>query len=123
VAEISVLLGFDPRIRFAGPIDAVVPDPVADDLVAVLREGLTNVARHAQAARVQVDVTVTATRLSLDISDDGVGIGDTQRRSGLANLRERAERRGGRLVLAEGPDDATPSELEGTRLQWMIPLI
>jgi signal transduction histidine kinase len=122
VAEISPVLGFDPEVRFRGPIDAVVPDSVADDLVAVLREALTNAARHAAASRIEVDVSANRGELSMAVADDGVGIGETERRSGLANLRERAERHGGSFVLSMG--DVAPSRpnQEGTRLQWTIPL-
>ena len=122
-AEVSPLLGFEPQIRFAGPIDAVVPEPLVDDLVAVLREALTNAARHARAHRVEVDVDATITSLSLRVTDDGVGIGDTQRRSGLANLRQRAELNGGSFTLSTGRSEASPPTPEGTRLRWTIPLI
>jgi signal transduction histidine kinase len=123
VGDVSALLGFEPEIRFAGPIDSVVPDPVAEDLVAVLREALTNAARHAQASHVHVDVTATTTELSMDVSDNGIGIGATERRSGLANLRQRAEQRGGTFALGYPSSDAlAPSEHKGTRLTWTIPL-
>ena len=123
VDEVSALLTFEPDVRFAGPVDSVVPEPVADDLVAVLREALTNVARHASASRVQVDVNADTTKLSIAITDNGVGIGDAQRRSGLANLRQRAEHHGGGLSLEPGVADAsTPLDLGGTRLLWTVPL-
>jgi len=63
-AEISPLFSFEPQVRFSGPIDAVVPESVADDLVAVLREALTNAARHAHASSVDVDVDASTTELS-----------------------------------------------------------
>ncbi|MGI8626840.1 MAG: sensor histidine kinase [Geodermatophilaceae bacterium] len=121
-AEVSPLLGFEPQVRFSGPIDAVVPEPVVDDLVAVLREALTNTARHAKAHRVEVDVDATITGLALRVSDDGIGLGDTQRRSGLANLRQRAELNGGSFTVATGRSDDSPPTHEGTRLRWTIPL-
>ena len=122
VAQLAPLLGFDPQVRFTGPIDAVVPEPIVDDLVAVLREALTNTARHARATRVDVDVTASSTELSIDVTDDGVGIGDTERRSGLANLRQRAERHGGALILTRNASYETPPIQEGTRVRWTIPL-
>lgn len=121
-AEVSPLLGFAPLIRFTGPIDAVVPEPVVDDLVAVLREALTNAARHARASRVDVEVSATTAELSLVVTDDGLGIGDAERRSGLANLRQRAELHGGSLSLAQGESESGSSDPEGTRLVWTIPL-
>ncbi len=121
-AEISPLFSFDPQVRFSGPIDAVVPESVAEDLVAVLREALTNAARHAHASRVDVDVAASTTELSLDVSDDGVGIGATRRRSGLANLSQRAEGHGGTLVLVNSDLHQSYGNQEGTRLRWTIPL-
>ncbi len=121
-AEVSPLLGFEPQVRFSGPIDAVVPEPVVEDLVAVLREALTNTARHAKAHRVEVDVDATVTGLSLRVSDDGIGVGDTQRRSGLANLRQRAELNGGSFTLSTGGSEEAPPTQEGTQLRWTIPL-
>ncbi len=122
ISQVTPLLGFEPQMRFTGPIDAVTPQHVVGDLVAVLREALTNVARHAQATRADVDVTATLTYLALEITDDGVGIGDTQRRSGLANLRLRAEQLGGTLVITTGAPESTHPTQEGTRLRWSIPL-
>jgi signal transduction histidine kinase len=120
--EVGQMLGFQPSLSFAGPVDAVVPEPVADDLVAVLRESLTNVARHASATTVQVDLVTTTTELRLDIVDDGVGIGEIERRSGLANLKQRAECHGGSLTLSEAPSATTQPDHRGTHLRWTIPL-
>jgi signal transduction histidine kinase len=122
VAEATPLLGFEPRVRFAGPIDISVPDVIVDDVVAVLREALTNVARHAQATAADVEVAATGTELAIEVTDDGVGIGGSQRRSGLANLRLRAEQHRGTLELTQAaPHDSRPIS-EGTRLRWTIPL-
>ena len=85
------------------------------DVGAVVREGLTNVARHAGAAHAAVRVEATASELEIYISDDGHGIGDTRRRSGLDNLRRRAEEYGGALVNSSAPE-------MGTSLSWTIPL-
>ena len=91
VTEVTAALGFEPAVRFSGLLDAL-PARRREDLVAVLREALSNVARHAHAPSAEVDVTATPERLTLDVRDDGTGIGATNRRSGLANLRHRAER-------------------------------
>ena len=112
VTDVTPALGFEPAVRFSGLLDTV-PDGVADDVLAVLREALTNAARHAHATGVEVELTATADRLTLDVRDDGSGIGDTTRRSGLANLRHRAERHGGALTVNSGPT--------GTRLVWTVP--
>jgi signal transduction histidine kinase len=112
-ADLTQALGFSPRMGFTGPVDVVVPESLGDDVVAVVREALTNCARHAHAQHVEVEVTASTAELSIDVLDDGVGMGDAVRRSGLANLRERAERHGGGLT--------TPDH-KGTHLRWTIPL-
>jgi signal transduction histidine kinase len=122
LAEVSPMLAFEPHLRFNGPIDSVVPEGVVDDLVAVTREGLTNVARHAHATHAEVALTVSATELVLEVLDNGVGLGDTQRRSGLANMRKRAQRHDGSMVITSGTPAEIPSTRKGTRLRWTIPL-
>jgi signal transduction histidine kinase len=122
LAEVTPLLPFEPRLRFAGPIDSVVPESVVDDLEAVTREALTNVARHARATHAEVALTASATQVVLDVVDDGVGIGATERRSGLANLRERAERHNGSLILTSPAPQDPPTTGKGTHLRWTIPL-
>ena len=122
VAEVAPVLGFEPRMSFVGPVDALVPDTVLEDLVAVLREGLTNVARHARASQVDLDVTATSDAVVLQLTDDGVGMQGEQRRSGLANLRRRAERHGGALVLVSPLPHAPPNRSGGTCLRWTVPL-
>ncbi len=109
-------------MRFDGPIDSVVPETVEDDLIAVLREALTNVARHARANRVEIALSASVDEVVLEIIDDGVGTGDATRRSGLANLRERAEGHGGSLVLSSATSEQSTSTREGTTLRWTIPL-
>jgi signal transduction histidine kinase len=113
VTEVTPALGFEPAVRFAGLIDTL-PAAVGDDLLAVLREALTNIARHAHATVVDVELTAADGRLILDVRDDGSGIGETTRRSGLANLRHRAEHHGGALAVDSGSG--------GTRLTWSVPL-
>lgn len=115
VEEVATTMDRPPRIRFSGPIDTLVPTEVIHDLRAVLCEALTNVARHAGAGSVEVDLAVADGHLTLDVVDDGVGIGTPVRSSGLANMRYRAERHDGLLVLRAG-------KTKGTHLQWKIPL-
>jgi len=113
VTELTPVLGFAPAVRFSGLLDSL-PDQTAEDLLAVLREALTNIARHAHAHTTDVDLSGRPPWLTLDIRDDGTGLGDTTRRSGLANLRHRAEHHGGTLTL-------TPRDPTGTWLSWSIP--
>jgi signal transduction histidine kinase len=114
-SDAAAALGFEPAVRFAGPIEDTLPSEIAADMVAVLREALSNIARHARASWAEVEVTAGADLLTLEVSDDGVGMRPPTRLSGVANLRRRAERHGGTLTLA-------PREPAGTRLSWSIPL-
>jgi signal transduction histidine kinase len=112
VAEVTPLLAKPPRLAFSGPIDLLATGTLADDLVAVVREGLTNVARHAHAKVTELDLAVTESTVTVVITDDGRGIDPTsQRESGTANLAQRAHARGGEFSL-------TPREGGGTRLEW-----
>ncbi|MFD5327796.1 GAF domain-containing protein [Streptomyces sp. NPDC127092] len=113
----AATLGFAPALRMEGLLDTEVPAGVADEVIAVLGEALTNVARHARARRAEVSVVVDGGVLTVTVRDDGVGIRPGGARSGLRNLAERAERLGGDLtVLARsGPPG-------GTRLEWRVPL-
>jgi signal transduction histidine kinase len=108
-------LGFAPTVRTGGPVDTVVPDVLAEQLLPVLREALANAARHAHASRVEVEVVVDDDAVHLTVLDDGIGLGEHVRESGLANARRRARSLGGDLVLSDG----TP---HGLVLQWHAPL-
>ena len=108
-------LGFSPAVRFTGPVDFEVTDEAVDHALAVTREALSNVARHAKASRVDVDVATTDGYLVLRVADDGCGMPDAGRRSGLANLAERAAALGGEFT-------AGPGENGGTVLVWRVPL-
>jgi signal transduction histidine kinase len=107
-------LGFQPRLQFDGPVDTKVPEEFVTDALAVVREGLSNAARHARASRVEVRVDVNGA-LTITVTDNGVGIGTIARASGLANLRARAEARGGSMTVER-------VEKRGTRLRWQVPL-
>ena len=86
-------------------------------MLAVIREALSNVARHAQAAEVDVAVVVEADVIHVTVEDDGVGMVESGRRSGLANLSERAHGRGGTIVVL-----SPVAVLGGTRLHWEVPV-
>jgi two-component system, NarL family, sensor histidine kinase DevS len=120
IAEVRPLLPAEPQVSFVGPVDSVISDHVAEDLLAVLREALTNIARHADAESVQIKLSASTSQAELVIADNGVGLGTTTRRSGLANLRQRAELRGGSMTI-DSPADPM-SEKPGTRLHWTVPL-
>jgi two-component system, NarL family, sensor histidine kinase DevS len=109
------ILGFEAKISFSGPVDALVPGYVADQLLATLREALSNTVRHAHASRVDVAV-IAGTEVVLTVSDDGVGFdaGIRSEGKGLGNMRARAEKLGGTLIFRKG-------EGGGTAIEWRVP--
>jgi signal transduction histidine kinase len=107
--------GFEPHVLFDGPLDTVADDRSAE-LLAVLREALTNVARHAGASRVDVEVTAEADLLLL-VADDGRGVGERRPGGrGLANMEARAARLGGSVSIRPGAG-------AGTLVEWRVPLL
>lgn len=115
VAEASRMLGHRPTIRTSGDVTAV-PGPVADAVVAVLREALSNVARHARASATDVDLVVGRHDLSLTVTDDGRGLpADLVPGDGIANVRHRAEALLGTAAVTSG-------SAGGTCLSWRCPL-
>ena len=119
----AVPLGFKPSHHFVGPVDMVVGELTAKNLIAALREALSNAFRHAGASR--IDVTVDATvrlpdgrpGVRLTVMDDGVGIPEGGRRSGLKNLARRAESLGGDSWYGPG----SGQEGGGASVVWEAP--
>ena len=101
------VLGFEPRVNFAGPVDAVVPGAVIDDLVAVVREALTNVAKHSRASQANVVVEGHGYpgTLSVVISDDWL----TMRRSYSSRICSRSRATGARRYSATRMPDVQNS--------------
>ena len=139
----------DEEDRLIASVDAAVAPDVADDMVAVVREGLSNVARHAHASSVTVDVKIEGVQpgseqccgpgddeghasgdaepfrgspvVEIVCRDDGVGVNPSvTRRSGTANMAERARRHGGSFVI--GPRARSDGERRGTCFTWRVPL-
>lgn len=118
VADTSEMLGSDPRVTFVGPLDSVVSDRLRPDVLAVVRESLTNVAKHAHASRVSMTVTADTRDhvLRVQVDDNGIGIGDDRGNgNGLRNAAVRARSAGGHA-------DATRRPEGGTRFVWQVPL-
>ncbi|HSZ40744.1 MAG TPA: GAF domain-containing protein [Trebonia sp.] len=111
IDEHTAQLGFTAGVSFAGPLDADTDEALAHDILAVIREALSNCARHARASAVTVSLVLRDGLLTLEITDNGRGIGTPVRSSGLSSMRRRAERNGGTF------QHATPSG-GGTRLTW-----
>lgn len=109
------VLGFTPQLRLDGPIESTVTDEVRVELIATLREALGNVARHARARSVAIELR-SDEWITLSVRDDGVGLseGVSGAGHGLVNLRARAERLGGRCRVENHPDG-------GVLLTWQVP--
>jgi signal transduction histidine kinase len=112
--ELERVLGFPPTLQLDGRLDDVVPEDVGEQLLTALREALSNVARHSGASSVEVQVSAGA-ELSLTVRDNGSGFRENGRRSGLANLDQRAAKLGGSLRIASQSGG-------GTELGWRVPL-
>jgi signal transduction histidine kinase len=114
VAEAAGAFPVPPRIVFEGQLDEWAPPDLVDDLEAVVREGVSNAARHAMASGVVVTVVADEREIRVSVTDDGKGPGDPTRASGTANLQARASGWGGRSVLQ-------PGETGGAVLDWRVP--
>jgi signal transduction histidine kinase len=114
--DVTPTLGFAPAVEFVGPVDTEIPSHVADQMLATMREALTNVARHAGASHAEVSVAVED-EIVLRVSDNGSGFRtDEAARAGglgLSSMRARAERLGGALRVE--------SSVAGTIVEWRAP--
>jgi signal transduction histidine kinase len=118
VRELSSITGFEIQVSFDGPVDTAVPLHVAEHLLATTREAVTNIGRHAHATDASVTLSVRDGECQLVVVDNGSGLDDSNVREGgmgLANMRHRAEKLGGSLVVEGGTSG-------GTSLTWTVPL-
>ena len=118
--ELKPVVGFDIRADFEGPVDTGITDRVAEHLLAVLREAVTNIGRHARADSATVSVRANDGWCVLTVTDDGCGMSgsgsdDRGLGLGLANLSRRADKLHGRFDV-EGPASG------GTVVTWQVPL-
>ncbi|EMY34040.1 histidine kinase with GAF domain [Arthrobacter crystallopoietes BAB-32] len=104
-----------PRLEITGPVDSVIPHYIAEHLLAVATEGVSNAVRHSAAAAIDVSIAVEDHTVRLRIEDDGCGFEAPVRRSGLANMEQRALDLDGNFEVRTRPG-------EGTRLTWTVPL-
>lgn len=122
VSAVTSQLGFDPAFEvlllgenitdsLSTELDDALGADLSDDIVAVVREGLSNAVRHAQPNSIWVRVEVANHRAIVTVEDDGVGVKETGRRSGLSNLAARAQRHHGTFSISPRADS-------GTRLRW-----
>jgi signal transduction histidine kinase len=114
--ELAPSLGSRPQVVFDGPIDTAIPQHIADHLLAVLREALTNAGKHAQATKFVVTLSVSS-EVTLEVADNGKGITGVLEHGaglGLVNLRDRAEKLGGTFEVQSAQGG-------GTRVIWCVP--
>ena len=115
VDDAARVLGFRPTLHFIGVLDSIDQE-VTGEVAAVVREALSNVARHARAKRVEVSLSHIGERLGVVISDDGSGIPSSHRLgSGLLNMQDRAAR-------LDGTCTVTSVEGTGTTVRWQVPV-
>lgn len=118
VDDIAPTLAGRPEVTFRGLVDTTVPDSVAEHVLAVVREALTNAGKHAEAHRYRVEITANDV-LTVEVTDDGKGFAGANEDAtglGLTNLRNRAQKLGGNFEVQPGMDGL------GTRLVWSAPI-
>ncbi|WP_341997908.1 GAF domain-containing protein [Microbacterium sp. LWH7-1.2] len=114
VADQSAARRRPPAIRFTGPVDHGITGPLSDDVVAVVRELLSNAVRHSVADHISVEVALVEDSVLVLVENDGVGMAEAGRRSGLQNLAERAAARGGEFTV--------DSVSGATSARWTVPV-
>jgi signal transduction histidine kinase len=114
VEDYASLMKFAPVVELVGPVSQI-PDVIADNIVPVLREALSNIARHAAADAGQIELRVTDDEVRLTVEDDGVGLSTRTSENGLRHARRRAETLGGSL-------DVHQRQPRGTTFVWRVPL-
>ncbi|MFJ9388627.1 sensor histidine kinase [Nocardioides sp. NPDC101246] len=115
IREYAGVMDFTPEIKITGPVDTAVPEAVRNHLLPVLREAVSNLARHAQAHSAQIELTLEDDEIRLVVRDDGSGVPDEAEESGLKNARVRAVQLGGQLEIG-------PRSPSGTELIWQVPI-
>jgi signal transduction histidine kinase len=118
IGELSSVVGLNVEVSFEGPVDTAISAHVAEHVIATIRESVTNIGRHAHATQASVTIRIEDGRCRLTVLDNGRGFDESKVRQGglgLTNLRARAEKLGGTLLVetAEGA---------GTSLTWQVPL-
>jgi signal transduction histidine kinase len=115
VREYVPQLGFAPSVQLQGRVDQGLGPQVQPVFLAVLREALGNVARHARAGSVWIDLRVSDEQVQLRVTDNGRGLPEKRHESGLRHARRRA-------VLLGGSLDLWANEPSGTIFVWSVPL-
>ena len=116
--DLHFIVGFEVHCSFDGAVDLDISAVIAEQLLATVREAVTNIGRHAQATQGTVRLSVDGTHCQLQVTDNGKGMDGTKTAEGglgLANLRRRAEKLHGHLDV--------DSQVGGTVLTWQVPLV
>ena len=111
------VLGFTPRLRLDGPVESAMTPEVRTELLASLREALTNVARHAAGTEAEIELHA-GDELIMRVLDNGRGVPaeiDVSAGNGLRNMAERAR-------LLGGGCSVSPRSDRGTELRWWVPI-
>ncbi|WP_037310023.1 sensor histidine kinase [Amycolatopsis orientalis] len=103
-----------PSVRISGAVDTLVPPALHEHAEAVVREALSNAIRHSGADEITISVEAD-NDLTIEVVDNGIGIPESGRRSGLANLAERARRCDGNAEFGNRTEG-------GARVLWRAPL-
>ena len=117
--DLAEVVGFEVRSAFDGAVDSAISDEIAEHLLIIVREAVTNIGRHAHATEATVRVSVDADHCQLTVTDNGRGMGAGKTREGglgLANMRRRAEKLRGSFNLESPPSG-------GTSLTWRVPTL
>ncbi|NMO94084.1 CHASE3 domain-containing protein [Actinomycetospora sp. TBRC 11914] len=117
VRDSTRALGFTPALGIHGDVAGTLGNDTAIDLLTVLREALSNIARHARATSASVRLAVDRQTVALRVVDDGVGPSpsdEVPRGRGIDTMSARAVRHGGTLCVRAG-------EASGTVLEWAVP--
>jgi len=118
VRDLTPVVGFDIGVTFDGAVDTMISDQLAEHLLIVVREAVTNVGRHARASEASVSVSVNDGWCRLQVVDNGGGLERSESSEGglgLVNLRRRAEKLHGQFAI-ETPESG------GTSLIWQVPV-
>ena len=111
IGALNTLAGFKISYSFVGPLDTVIGEDLASQIIPVIRELVTNAIRHAEATSIDLVVMANQTYCEIRVVDNGKGYVESERKSGLVNLEQRAMARGGEFEIIK---DA----VAGTRTMW-----
>ena len=117
VRESAQRMGIEITVRL-GEVDPALDGPASTAVYRMVQEALTNVARHARATDVSIDMRQIGNELVLTVHDNGIGFPSTRRKEGsfgLIGIRERAYMLGGTLDIENPPGG-------GGRLTVRLPL-